>query len=320
MILRYLSLLAALPALVLLNACGGGGESNSGPPASVALNSSNGQYAADAAMDVVNSSDTSSSIGVFNAIDSQSGGKYGLMELTRDMLQHSHIGQSNTQPGQAVVQSGFCDNEPDGYIDVTTSGTNSGSAMFSNCQLGDVYINGGMSLIISSDTAVSTVGSMTFNNLSASDIAGVLFTINGSINFTETSNSMTISGNVLSISMGGEVMSMFNFNIYTSSSAGVDATIIYNLTVSSNVMGGSITVSTSPSEGGATIMQNVGDPYPYAGSLVLIGANNTRVRVTAMGDGSPTGIVRVEYDIDGMPNYETFEDLTWAELDAAGGN
>ena len=80
-------------------------------------------------------------------------------------------------------------------------------------------------------------------------------------------------------------------------------------------MGGSISVSTS-----SPILQNVADPYPYAGVLVLTGANNTKVRVTAMGDGSPTGIVRIEYDIDGTPGYENFEDLTWAELDAVGGN
>ena len=61
------------------------------------------------------------------------------------------------------------------------------------------------------------------------------------------------------------------------------------------------TVSTSPAEGGATIMQSVSDPYSYVESLVLIGANNTRVRVTAMGDGAPTGLVRIEYDVDGTP-------------------
>ena len=317
---KYLSLLVVMFSLGLLSACGGGGGGDSGPPAPVALDNTNGQYAADTAMDAVNSSDTSSSLAFFTGGDTPSGGNYGLMELTRDVLHRSQIGQTGNQPVQGVVQTGVCDNEPDGYMDVVQSGTNSGSVTFGNCLLGNVYINGGVSLILSSSTATSTVGSMTFNNLSASDITGVLFTINGSINFTETSTSMTISGNVLTMSMGGDVTSMYNFNIYTSYSAGVDGTIIYGLTVSSTAMGGSITVSTDPAQGGATIMQYVGDPYPYAGSLVLIGANNTRVRVTAMGDGSPTGIVRIEYDVDGTPGYESSEDLTWAQLDAVGGN
>ena len=228
---------------------------------------------------------------------------------------NSTTAPSSVPSVQGVVEQGVCDNEPDGYADITVNGQNDGSIYFSNCLLTDVYLNGGASVYLSSDTATSTTGSMTFNNLSASDATGVLFTINGSLNFTETSTSMTISGNYLSVSMGTDTMAMYNFNIYTSSSGTVDTTFIYSLTVSSDLMGGSISVSTS-----SPILQNVSDPYPYDGVLVLTGANNSKVRMTAMGSGLPTGLVQIDYDVDGTPGYETTEVLTWEELDAVGGN
>ena len=53
---------------------------------------------------------------------------------------------------------------------------------------------------------------------------------------------------------------------------------------------------------------------------MLTGANNSKVRMTAMGSGLPTGLVQIDYDVDGTPGYETTEVLTWEELDAVGGN
>lgn len=322
---RQLYILALLLGSSLFTACGGGGggggSSTPPPPAPVALTSTNAQYVADATLDAVNSYATSSGITLPSAAVVQSGSTSGLMDMTRVVL---HFAHNSAQFGQGAIEPGVCLNEPTGYADVTPSGSNGGSVLFSNCLIDGIYLNGGASVYVITDNATTFSATMSFNNLSATDNMGAVVTLNGTISLVDENNTETVSGSYLSVSitsaMSSDVVSMFNFNIQSSIVGATESTKINSLTVSTSKSSGSVTVTTSTTQGGATIVQNLSDPYPNAGSLVLIGANNTRVRVTAMGDGSPSGMVRIEYDIDGVVGYETFEDLTWAELDAVGNN
>jgi hypothetical protein len=75
-------------------------------------------------------------------------------------------------------------------------------------------------------------------------------------------------------------------------------------TVDSTDLGGIIDYSTP------VTFQGAGDGYPFAGELLIVGANNASIRLVALDDTN----VRLDTDIDGDGEVDESETTTWDDI------
>ena len=130
-----------------------------------------------------------------------------------------------------------------------------------------------------------------------------------------TSNDCTHSftGTSLGSQQGNETWFITNFTINESLvNSTQNLTVTFNYTVSSTALNGSVTVITStPFEGLASAR------HPSTGVAVATGKNNSKVRVTVLGnDPTAPDQVKIEVDADGDGAYESSTLYPWSTLDA----
>ena len=147
------------------------------------------------------------------------------------------------------------------------------------------------------------------------------FSVVGGYNINYSSSPGTYESNLLSGSRlafvyGAEVDVLTNFNI----SEGVDFTFTpdrfdasSNFSLASTRLNGGITVTTT-----SRFYRWATALYPHQGSLEVVGANNSRLRLTVLGNESaPGNQVRIEVDANGDGTYELTIETTWAALAAS---
>lgn len=219
----------------------------------------------------------------------------------------------------AVINTPCANNGSNVAVDLTT---NTGTMVYSNCVIAGNTFNGTVYLHNSTlDTNTDTLSSsLTFNSLTVNTGSGFV-TLTGGYNLTATglgttypftfgANGITLT--LTSNSGGTEVIS--NFDFVTNVATALTSTYKSDFNLASSILDGSFSHQSDASLpyeiNSATI-----SPYPYSGDAVILGANQTQLRVSVIGNGN-IGLDQIQVDrsIDGGNNYLFAVDYTWAQL------
>ena len=118
---------------------------------------------------------------------------------------------------------------------------------------------------------------------------------------------VTVSGDIFSVTKNNsnDTLRIFSTMVTENTSVFPSAfTTDASGTVESSRFDGSVTYDTP------VPFQHFGDAYPFAGELLVTGANDATVRVIALDSTN----VRIETDLDGDGAVDETEDTTWEEL------
>lgn len=323
-----------------LSGCGGGGggggssSTNTGTTvAPAALLSASNQNAA--------SQDVASSLTVLSSTETIVGAAttneatlyataFGYLDNLQTYVTNAHTQASTT--GAVASQSYSC---PSGgsytatVIDADNSGTVSAndtlSLSFSNCQTTDGTLNGGLGFSIITlsgsypGTAYSLDVNMTFSSLSL-NVAAYSASLDGNIRltanktgtnaFTQTISSNSITG---SATYAGVTRSRTLIGYSATESRTPNATYTYlssigiQGTLNSTGFGSlqSVTFSTP-----TTLVRRGTDSYPYTGAILISGASNTALRLTALSNSQ----VQEDLDANGDGAFESSSVVNWNTL------
>lgn len=185
-------------------------------------------------------------------------------------------------------------------------------------------VNGSMTLAVSSASATTVGGSISFAALTASGPDGS-FAINGGVSLAY-SEAGTLATYQMVIAAGGlsTVVSTAQYSDTITLGGGFEQTVTYdaaalppgstiaglgtarvNGTISAASLGGTVTLATV-----APFRQYDIDPYPRDGQLRATGANGSALRLTALS----VTTVRIELDANGDGIYEQSRDVPWGVL------
>jgi len=310
---RLLKLSLCFILVAAFAGCGGGGGANPSTPSgpgNTGITLSNATEVAAKAMQGQTIPDSASSATVGGSL------------LSIPKLAGSQVLKSISGTQLAPIFN--CDT---GSVTEPVNGSLSGTITFTNCAMGGYVLNGEIGFsgsVTLSGYAIST----TYTNLTYSSGGSVLATFNGdqTYAFAVATNTFTVSGTSFTVQTSSDTATMTNYSFGSSVDLSGNRTLTIEYTVSSSLFGGQVIVTTNSLEGGLPFVTAAGDPYPHTGSLVVIGANNTRVRASANGDGTATGTVTIETDLttgalatpggDGI--YESINTTTWSEFDLLG--
>jgi len=324
-----------LLATMLLAGCGGGSSSSaySGPTAAVAVTTTQeadvvAGYAASAATSSSMSTLTSNYTpltGSSTAAISPSPATLG--NLARRFADMAFKAESSTAaPLAGVTQSQTQACPGGGTVTITVSVSNPNATQpsagdsvkfaFHNCAAAGYMTTGSIKFVIKTYTASSNFSaSYSFSNFKETNIAtGDYLKITGGYTAgitigTDFTYSLTGNSIVFEASISGTVNQLrySNFSFVDILYGTGDVSFDHDFTVASTEIGGSITVNTV-----TAFVIPAANTYPTSGQLVVTGANNAKVRLTAQPDGVN---VFVEYDIvpvDGI--YESNATVPWASL------
>jgi len=287
---------------ILIAGCGGGG--------------SGGEPAAD-------SSNGNGSNGSGEQVDFSSKSETELTEIANATFNFGALTSDapgvNVNPGQSVVYpcvTGDYD-APSGLGNVQGFG----DYTFNNCEIETgLFLNG---LINRDASTVATFDVQnSFTDFSSDDGAEKI-TLNGTyyssavFSSTEITGAFSTNGGILNIAIVSvpytDTVELVNVDTtYTNDLNNSVLKYDFSYTVNSVFFAGSVSARTT-----TTIEHYYNlDEYPRAGVAVMTGLNGGSVRVTALGDGSPTGLVRVEIDANGDGIYESSTDMTWLVFDS----
>jgi len=193
------------------------------------------------------------------------------------------------------------------------------SITFNNCAMtaGGAPGNGGFTVVLNSVTGTPGTGAwsgsitMTFSNMTLSGTS-----VSGDMTFKLSSTNSSDIGGVLS----GSSISVTNATGKVDTLSGYNFTLGYNKsttaytldatgTVSRSDLGGTVSFSTPSTLAGK--FSNRPD-NPVSGVFLVTGANNSKLRMTAI-DNS---YVKLEVDANGDGTYEFATTKTWAEISA----
>jgi len=204
---------------------------------------------------------------------------------------------------------------------IPTTGSFNGSYTFSysNCRVGNATIDGSFTIAgtvtLDSNNYLTNLNlTATFNNLTISDV-GFIASIDGgfTIKYSDVvgTESFSFSGTRLTFRDDQNAFEIKDFLIATTKDTTLE-TFEANYTISSTLIGGFLTVSTS-----VKFEQTIVKLYPYIGQIEVIGAANTKVKLTvdSGGVGDPTDTVTLEIDPDGLGYDSTLtQTLMWSQL------
>ena len=307
-----------------LSACGSDSGSPAPPLQPMQIDSNNAKSVAG---DVVETSDSIGGLGDSSGgITTQSvgGGNSTLASLSQRVLLQAMRQQQSRTISIVVTEEVACDS---GTITVTVNDAdNNGElspgdtvdATFNQCVEGNESLNGSASIrdISVTGDAVNQVApwsiaaTYVFNNVVFTQ-AGETSSINGSFSITvgmpdDTLFNTSISANSITVVDSGFTETLSNF----SATASLDtSTSAYSTdtsgTFSSDRFAGSVTFDTTQT------FHGVGEDFPSEGELLIIGANNSSVRLTAIDSVN----VRLVVDEDGDGAVDETIDTTWQELE-----
>lgn len=347
--------LVYLGVAMLATGCGGGGGSSSGgsvsiPTAAVQITQTNAAEVAKSANSSAQgmAKTGSSTAGIVGVVAQPSGFTHSVLDISLAKFAKIRNLQLSQNGGAVGVIAGFPISGPcavSGTMsmdinDANNNGTvDSGDTItmsLNQCDdgLGTVD-NGSMSFSISGlsgplggtgtpSAPLTASFTLTFSNLSSYDQATMATdTINGDITFSTSDDGTNTTGIMYgtSLSMSNSVDGAFLITNYNISFTEANVTgpsspfsFSFSMTTASTIAGGSVTITTSPAFTG------FGNGNPTAGQMVITGANNSTLTMTAQSDGTHVGIV---VDDDGaagpnapvtITNPATGQDYTWADL------
>lgn len=294
---------------ILVSACGGSGSGSSGgnnPQPTVQLNSGNAAEIASSSISADSVASAPGGIAAFS-VGQQSTDAQTLTEFTRRLLRLDQA--QNLQP---QIFTELC---VSGYVDEPAPDATSGTFTFYDCVIDGLTINGSMSFSFSGDannySVSATYSDFTFDD--GVDAATIDATLSISVSVIGDTETASISIQNFSVTVNSDYVHLYGYTaIETTDSIG-NTTVSMSYTIESSLIGGVVLVTTDPAEGGQPIQQDFADPYPHSGSVVIIGMNS-RVRVSANGDGSASGTVTIEVDANGDGIYEDLIIMNWLEF------
>ena len=344
--------LVSLGVMLLAAGCGGGGGGGGIPTAAVKITTTNATDVAKSANTSAQGMAKSGAgmAGFVGVVAQSSGPSRSVLDIS--LAQFARVRGLQLAPSGGVVGviSGF----PMTYNCATGAAVTSGAPntmtmdiqdknnnatidsgdvlvmSFSSCNEGTSTMNGGMTFTMTTlNGALGGTGTpsaplkaaftLSFNNLSNKDNAtGATDMINGDITFSTSDDGTNIKGTMsgTSLSMTSSVDGAFQMSSYNISfteadypTASTPYSFTFNMTTASVVAGGSITITTT------TPFTGVGTGNPIAGVMVITGANNSTLILTALSDGQHVHLV---VDDDGAAGPDApvaiTPDTTWAAL------
>ena len=323
-------------ATLALSACGGGGSGSDGsnatpPPASGVLSLTTSNYTV-ATQEALSSADY-----VTRSTEMLTGAQVASDRIVLDavLAQLQRTGgwfsrAPRLATGVTTVQVEPCSGG--GNITITLNDVNgndepdagdSARAVATNCIEVGVTINGALNIAItaatgtSSSSVFSIAATVTLENFRATSPA-ISASGNGQISvamsstgvnrnsFTLSVTSLTIASTVGSTS-STRSLSNFTINIVTTpSGSGSSSSGSINGTLSSTGLGSNSITMATPSP----FIKLSTAAYPSSGQMIITGAANSRVRVTALSSTT----VQMELDADGNGSYETSTNMLWSQL------
>lgn len=310
--------LLVLTLLTTISACGGGGGSSSGanqvtsPTPTVAISTDNGIQVASAAGSGDSITTSISNIVALTAGQSNQT-TINLTDFTRQLL---HLGTSHTLQPLSVTTS--C--PAGGSLTLPDANATSGTVTFSACvgYIVNVTLDGSISFTVNGDVNTNYSATVTFNNFtitSGTDVVTINVSMNISGNLVGSVETTTVSYSKFNVTKNTDYINIYNFQsteIYDTSTN--DYTLSWDYTFESSLINGVVQVTTE-----TPIQGNNNNPYPYTGSVVFTGVNNSHVRVsTNNSTGQATDTVMIEVDADGDGVYESSQTMTWLQFDSQG--
>lgn len=319
-----------LSAAAGLAACGGGSGGGSDPVAGadpVAISSANAPQIAGAAYNPPASLEGAGLGGagfLTGAVTETSAGGIDMVEVIIAQLKASQSWFADNQAafvtGAVVTATENCTNggsfsftlnDADDNQDLSTG--DSVSATFNNCTETGTVLNGVISinnLVISGDPLsppYSLQLTIQANNFSVTENSETA-SLNGAMTLSQSTGdgvsfTNTISGTSIALSETGGSATLSAFQL-SSTENGAAYTFDINATVSSNDIGGAVTIVTDAT------FQGVDPNDPFTGQATITGANNSSVTLIAIDEVN----VRLLVDENGDGATDTTIDTTWASL------
>lgn len=217
-----------------------------------------------------------------------------------------------------LVDTNFCIT---GSVSFPAEAATSGAIVFNICQIAGsgLIINGLINFnATQSDSGINL--SVNYDNFTIADASQTLVSLSGTfsmiLSFDGNNRSTTVADS-FNVMVDGEVVQIDDYmnSIFFTFDAS-ENTVSFNYAVTSSLLGGTLIVTTDPAEGGAPLVQNTSDFFPYTGIIIIIGADNDRVRITING-GLATDSVVFEYALDGDGVYDDgMESISWSDFEA----
>jgi hypothetical protein len=329
--IKLTSICSALLSSMLIAGCGGGSDSTGGvtPPGTVAtaVTVANADSTAAQAYAAISEADSQSTFATEIAVDFASG--VSLTQQRRSLLDTSLalLYKKPDTTGNLVVGATVTENCSGGgtVTIIDTSTTLSISA--NNCREGDELINGSLSFSFTNmigtpaySSSWSATMALSFTNLSI-QVSGSKFLVNGGMSLAYNQSSALAS----SANASGQSLHY----VYTENGSTVLNGLLQSFTFSSTrnnstyTNSGNFIYAASGSAIGATPVSftvattvplvRTAPSYPHQGSLTATGANNSKVRLTALNSTT----VQIEVDANGDGTYEHTSTTTWSALLAA---
>jgi hypothetical protein len=303
-----------LVGLVLsVSACGGGGDNSSsgsgssGAPApSVALTTSNSDQVASTAGSGDSVTSSATNLVSLNAGQSTT----NTLSLNKFATRILNLASSNSLQPLATCSSGS--------VTTQNSSTTSGTVTFNKCVgfVAGTTIDGSVTFSLTGDVNADFTATMSFNSLVITS-GGNTVTIDVSITIVNTlaGNVQTtkVSYDLFKVKYNTDYVNIYNYqSTVTYDNSSLDYTITWDYTFDSSLINGAVKVTTE-----TPIAGNDNNPYPYTGSMIFTGANNSHVRVsTNNSTGQPDALVQIEVDADGDGVYESIKTMPWSQFDS----
>lgn len=341
--MKYTKLVITLVAGVLVVGCGGGssgGSPSTGtggniPTAAVKITSANAPVVAKGAMTPAQgAAKSSSAAGVVGVVVNATSHRRSIKDIAltefaraRNLkFSPSVVGVvTNQTPMNCATSGTMAFSLNDANNDGTMGAGDSVTVTFSNCNDGVSITNGSMAFAINNLSgamggagtlaAPLTAGfTMTFNSYSTIDIAtSATDSMNGDITFTTSDNGTVTTGtmsgtSLVMVSSVDGTYQMSNYSITFSDNISGAYSYAVTMTTADATMGGSVTLTTT------TPFTGIGANDPTAGVMVITGASNSTLTLTALADGTTVTQVVDEDGAAGPIAPVALANTTWAAI------